>query len=139
MLVYDRRCTAPEKIAARLGIGTFVNYAPVGVHLPVEGWCVVRRTWAGIDVLYPPVTPELIDALPDPGVDPAELAAVEAAAITGVLETLRNTSIDAVRLNTDLEALRTYMELPAPTAAEAIDATRVTIRVLADVIRYILR
>lgn len=153
-LVYDPdRLARPEAIAAVLGIGSLVAGIPprlAGVlALAGADYAVVRETWAGIDVLLAPVTRDQIDALPDPGQDPAVAATELEAAAGRVLRVLQSTPIDPVELDAnlallaaaraipdpssaDIAALATYLPVSSPTLAQTAAATKALIRVLAN-------
>jgi len=141
-LVYDPAKVAdPAAIATPLGIGVFIAGVPTryaGYVLPPEGWVVMRETWAGVDVLAPPVTLAQVQALPDPGPDPAIAAAAHAAQVSGVLDYLRSTPIDPVKLDANLKAVAAYRALPSPTAGQTAAVVTPLIDVVGDLIRYVL-
>lgn len=152
-LVYDPKKVAdPEALAEILGIGQLISGIPprlVGLALPAAGYAVVRETWAGRDVLAGPVTRTQIDALPDPGDDPAVAEAASTNQAKGILESLRTTPIDPVALDAnlflaragiqiaappqaDIDALTAYVGVPAPTLVQTAAAAKALIRVLAN-------
>lgn len=176
ILAFDRRCRFPLEVGEPLGVGGYTRSVPPGVSLPDEGWMVIRRTWAGDDYLYPPVSRADIEALPDPGPDPRDVATEQAQQTTSVLGVLATTPIDHAELTANLDYLAAFVGnsvvagVPrdtarlaalidtmvafvandAPTNAEAIAAIkavcensvtvdRVTLAVLADLIRYTLQ
>src|ERR1700690_3753201 len=94
----------PAPIVTALGLHGSIDLDLFG---PPSGWptdlapghyAVVRDTWKGLDVLPGPVTKAQVDALPDPGPDPAQAAVQAQAQVTGILNTLRSTPIDPVAL-----------------------------------------
>jgi len=153
-LLYDPdTIEEPEALAASLGIGELVAGVPPRlaglITLPAAGYAVVRETWTGRDVLPGPVTRTQVDALPDPGDDPAIAEAAATNLAKGILETLRTTPIDPVALDAnlilaraglqiaappqaDIDALIAYVGVPAPTLVQTAAATKALIRVLAN-------
>lgn len=153
VLVADpARVADPAATAADLGIGVICAGVPPGlegrVTLPPAGWAVIRETWAGLDVVPGPASRAEIDALPDPGPDPAAAARATQEAAGAVLRILSTTPIDPVALDAnlarlaaaraipdppaaDIAALVAYLALSAPTAAATAAATKSLIRVLA--------
>ena len=148
--IYDpTRIANPDALGASLGVAVLVAGVPpsLAVTLPEAGYVVARQTWAGLDVLPGPVTPAQIAALPDPGPDPAIVAAQKQTEAQGILDTLRTTPIDPVALDAnlaltaaglaipdppaaDVAALAAFLTLPSPTAAQAIAAVQALIRAL---------
>lgn len=123
-LIYDPAQVAdPQPIAETLGIGHLV----VRPNFPIDppGWCVVRETWAGEDILYPPVTPADIGNLPDHGEHPALRKRRVRESIEEAFGDY-DEPIDVAALKRDLAALKQN-----PTLA-------VVARVQANLIRYLL-
>ncbi|HSW41798.1 MAG TPA: hypothetical protein VLM76_04755 [Patescibacteria group bacterium] len=153
-LVYDPQIvTDPASLGQSLGIGVLVAGIPPAYagryDFPPAGYLVARETWAGLDVLPGPVTPEAIAALPDPGPDPAVDAAVKQAEVHGILDILRTTPINPAALDAnlvllararaipdpptgDIAALATFLPVSSPTLAQTAAATKALIRVLAN-------
>ena len=85
---------------------------------PPAGYVVVSETWAGLDVVPGPVTLAGIAALPDPGPNPALVAAELQAAAGGVLRILQTTPINPAALDANLTLLAAARSIPDPPAAD---------------------
>lgn len=129
-LVYDpAKVTDPEALGQSLGIGMLIAGIPPAYaylcEFPPAGYFVGRETWAGLDVLPGPVTPEQIAALPDPGPDP-QIAEVQARAqATSLLDILRAQPIDLPSLEANLGYLAAYLG-DARVQSLPMDMTRMT-------------
>ena len=113
-LVYDPAVvTTPADLAESLGVGVQIADIPPAyagrVLFPDAGYLVVRETWAGLDILPGPVTPDDIAALPDPGPDPGIAAAEAQARQRSILSALQSSPINVSELEANLDYLAAFV------------------------------
>lgn len=131
-LVYDPALVSdPEALAADLGVGCLIAGAPprYALTLPEAGYAVVRETWAGIDVLPGPVTPEQLATLPDPGPDPTLVEVERREAVRAAMREEVTIDPDLIRQAIgrldDIIATGSLPALPdSPTTAEVVAQVR---------------
>jgi hypothetical protein len=108
------------------------------VTLPDEGYVLVRDCWDGISVYAGPLTQAAVDAIPECGENPD---VVEQKTQRTIVERLREVvpASDPDKLLDDIEGLKAYQQLASPTAAQTAAATKAQNRVLAAMVRRLLR
>ncbi len=149
-LIYDPARVDPDALG--LPVNAYVRGVPARYTftLPEAGYVVVRETWAGVDVLPGPVTPDDITALPDPGEDPV---AISARTLADLKEAVRSgdtgTVIDPAVVRAAIGRLDAIIasgsvpDLPAsPTNADVVAQVRTlttAVNLIADATRDLAR